>query len=186
MQKYNKLVRDNVAGLLKHQGYQEVKGRKLKGKKYKAELYSLFLQEYKETLDKDKPQQLQVHYADMLEVVRTLMVATKTNIKDIDFAKSQPIDWYQKISPSKQKLANARLDLLLKFDELLQMKTEAIRDQLGDILKSFKQLVETHGLQFAQVEQVRRVMYKRLGGFNQGIYLESVSKIRTNTTAYSA
>ena len=86
MKTYNKLVHDNVTDILKDQGYDKLQGKKLKGKKYKAELYSLFFHEYKETLRKDKPQQLQVHYAEMLEVIRTLMMATKTNIKDVDLS----------------------------------------------------------------------------------------------------
>ena len=182
----NKLVRDNVAGILKNQGYQEIKGTKLKGKKYKDELYLLFFTEYKETLDKDNPQQLQVHYADMLEVVRTLMVASKTNIKAAAMSKNQSIDWYKKASPSKEKLMEARIDLLQKFDELLKMRTEAIRDQLVDMLDSFKQLVEAHQISFAQVEQVRRDMYQRLGGYNKGVYLQSVSRVRTSNASYSA
>ena len=44
MKNCNKLVRDNVASLLKKQGFQEVKGKKLKGAEYKKGLYSLFLQ----------------------------------------------------------------------------------------------------------------------------------------------
>jgi predicted house-cleaning noncanonical NTP pyrophosphatase (MazG superfamily) len=132
-------------------------------------------------LDKDKPQQLQVHYADMLEVVRTLIVATKTNINNIDVQTNQTVDWYKNASPSKQKLTIARIDLLQKFDELLKMKTEAIKDQLLDMLESFKQLLVAHKLSFVQVEQTRRTMYKRLGGFSKGVYLESVSKIKTHT-----
>ncbi len=184
MKNYNKLVRDNVPQALKSQGYQEISGRRLKGKEFKDKLCSLFLTDYKQTLTSDKPQQLQVHYADMLEIVRTLMIMTKTNMKQIDFDKNQALSWYVKTSPSKQKLKLARIDLLQKYDELLLMKTEAVRDQLGDILKSFKQLVETHGLSFDKIEEIRRVMFQNLGGY-KGIYLESVSLTKTDTRAYS-
>jgi len=186
MKNCNKLVRDNVASLLKNQGYQEIKGKKLKGKEYREELYSLFLQEYKETLSKEKPQQLQVHYADMLEIIRTLMVASKTNIREVDFSGNQSIQWYKNLSPSNKKLLEARIDLLQKFYELLPMQTEAVRDQLGDMLISFKDLVEANNLSFANVETQRREMYKRLGGFSQGVYLVSVSKTRTKSNTYSA
>jgi len=182
-----RLIRDNVGGLLKEQGYQEVKGKKLKGEEYKKELYSLFLQEYKETLNTDKKGYLTVHYAEMLEVIRTLMVATKTDIKQFAIDKDRHVlDWYKRVSPSKHRLVEARIDLLQKFYELLPMKTEAIKDQLGDMLVSFKNVVESHEISFAEIEKQRREMYKRLGGYGQGVYLVSVSKQRTKTSAYSA
>lgn len=181
MENCNKLVRDNVASLLKSQGYKKIEGKKLKGKKYKEELYSLFWQEYKETLSEDKSNRVQVNYADMLEVIRTLMISAKINLKDMDFDKNQPLQWYENNSPSKQKLLKARMDLLQKFDELLQCKTEAVKDQLKDVLYSFKQLIEAHQYSFVQVEEVRRTMFKKLGGYNKGIYLVNVSKTRAHT-----
>ncbi|MBQ7797953.1 MAG: hypothetical protein IJ371_02395 [Clostridia bacterium] len=180
MKTCNKLVRDNVTEILKTQGYKEIKGKKLKGEKYKAKLYSLFLQEYKETLNTDEIAELHVHYADMLEVIRTLMITTKTNIKEIDFEKGQPMEWYQRTLSFKSKLNTARIDLLQKFDELLQIKTEAVKDQLGDILHSFRQLVEANNISFIDVEKVRRIMFKKLGGFSQGVYLVSVSQLKTH------
>ena len=179
MKTYNKLVHDNVTDILKDQGYDKLQGKKLKGKKYKAELYSLFFHEYKETLRKDKPQQLQVHYAEMLEVIRTLMMATKTNIKDVDLYQNQSMDWYKNASRDKDKLTKSRIDLLQNFYELLSMKTEAVKDQLTDVLTSFKQLVESHKLSFIQVEEARRTIFKKLGGFSKGVYLVSVSKTNT-------
>ena len=41
---YNKLVRDNVAGLLKSKGYS-ISGKRVRGEQYNIKLYSLFLQE---------------------------------------------------------------------------------------------------------------------------------------------
>ena len=189
MKNCNKLVRDNVASLLKEQGYQEIKGKKLKGKEYRKELYSLFLQEYKETLTENQKNKLQVHYAEMLEVVRTLMVTTKSNIKQFKLDRDQQIiEWYKQLSPikSKQKLVDARIDLLQRFYELLPMETEAIKDQLGDLLISFKQLVEANEFSFTQIEELRRDIYKRLGGFGQGVYLVNVSKTRSKVSTYSA
>ena len=189
MKNYNKLVRDNVASLLKEQGYQEVKGKKLSGKEYRNELYSLFLQEYKETLTESQRNKLQVHYAEMLEVVRTLMVLTKADVKQFKIDNDQQIiDWYKQLSPikAKQKLVDARIDLLQKFYELLPMETEAIKDQLGDMLISFKQLVEANEFSFSQIEEMRRDIYKRLGGFGQGVYLVGVSKTRSRVSTYSA
>lgn len=189
MKNCNKLVRDNVADLLKEQGYQEVRGKKVEGKEYRNELYSLFLQEYKETLTENQKNKLQVHYAEMLEVVRTLMVSTKSDIKQFKPDKDQQvIEWYKQLSPikAKQKLVDARIDLLQKFYELLPMETEAIKDQLGDMLVSFKQLVEANGFSFSQIEELRRDIYKRLGGFKQGLYLVSVAKTRSKLSTYSA
>lgn len=189
MKNCNKLVRDNVASLLKKQGFQEVKGKKLKGAEYKKELYSLFLQEYKETLTEQHLGRLQIHFAEMLEVIRTLMVATNTDLKQFKIDKDQQIiDWYKQLSPTKkeQKLINARIDLLEKFYELLPMETEAVKDQLGDMLMSFKNLVELNEFSFAEIEEQRREIYKRLGGFGQGAYLVSVSKTQSKSNVYSA
>ena len=68
--------------------------------------------------------------------------------------------------------------LLQKFEELLQMQTEAVKDQLNDIFNSFKYLVEAHKLSFVQVEQQRRDRFKKLGGFDKGLYLVGVSKTK--------
>ena len=178
-----RLVRKKTLEKLYAEGYHgEIE--KKKGKQFKFELCSLFLAEYKETLYINKPNQLKVHYADMLEIIRTLMVASKINIKEVVVSQNQPMEWYRDNSPSKQKLKEARIDLLQKFDEFLQMKTEAVRDQLKDMFESFKRLVADHKLSFVQIEQTRRVMFEKLGGF-QGDYLKSVSKIKTSTTADS-
>ena len=178
------VVRDNALDKLKRV-YQKVEGRYLKGEERKTKLCSLFLSKYKETLNAENSQQLQVIYADMLEIVRTLMVITQTNVREIDFTANQSLDWYAKVSPSKQQLKTARIDLLQKFNELLTMKTEAIKDQLADMLKTFKQLIEAHKLSFAKIEEIRRAMFANLGGYSKGVYLESVSMKRTNTVAYS-
>ena len=182
---YNKLVRDKVVDNLKTQGYQKISGTKVKGKQYKEKLYSLFFAEYKETLATENINQLHIHYADMLEVVKTLMLATKTKINDIDFDKNRTFEWFKKSSPSKQKLGEARINLLQRFEELLGMKTEAIRDQLADLLTSLKDVINANNLSFVKVESVRRVMYDKLGGFKKGIYLESVSKTKTASSAYA-
>ena len=84
------------------------------------------------------------------------------------------------------KLLNARVDLLQKFDELLQMETEAVKDQLIDVLVSFKRLIETNEFSWSEIEQQRREMFKLLGGYSKGIYLENVSLKKTNTAVYSA
>ena len=86
--KVKELSRNNAVEMYKSQGFS-VKGRIVKGKEYKAQLYSLFLSRYRETLEVDKPQKLQVCYADMAEVVRTLMVITKTKLKNNTVDKKQ-------------------------------------------------------------------------------------------------
>lgn len=176
--KVKQLVRNDTAIALKNLGL-DVKGKILEGEEHKNELCSLFWQEYKDTLNTSSIKELLVHYADMLEVIRTLMVMSKTNVKDFDLGKNPAMQWYKKSSPNNDKLFDARLDILQKFSELLTIKTEAIKDQLNDILMSFKSLVEAHGLTFAQVEKTRRTMFKKLGGFNQGTYLMGVSKAQT-------
>ena len=177
--KVKELSRNNAVEMYKSQGFS-VKGRIVKGKEYKAQLYSLFLSRYRETLEVDKPQKLQVCYADMAEVVRTLMVITKTNLKNNTLDKKrQALDWYKNLSPSKNKLAEARVDLIQKFYELIPMKTEAVKDQLNDTLISLRNLVESHELSFAKVEEMRKTMREKLGGFEKGVYLESVSKTKT-------
>ncbi len=179
MKKCDRLVRDNVAKQLSEKYLLD--GEKLNGKKHDIKLCSLFLAEYKETLKTNKTQKLTVHYAEMLEIIRTLMVRTKTNIKDTSVAKNQPIEWYQENSPSKQKLEIARINLLQRFGEFLTLKTEAAKDQLLEIFKEFKNLVEKHNISFVNIEQTRREMYKRLGGYSKGLYLVSVSEIQTQT-----
>ena len=174
------LSRNNAVEMYKEQGYA-VNEKKLKGKEYKKELYSLFWSRYKETLEVDKPQKLQVCYADMAEVVSTLMVATKTKFKGgVADKKQQALDWYKSLSPSKNKLAEARSDLIQKFYELIPMKTEAVRDQLNETLISLRNLVVSHNLSFAKVEEIRQAKREKLGGFDKGIYIESVSKIKTS------
>ena len=83
------------------------------------------------------------------------------------------------------RLKMARVDLLQKFYEFLSLKTEAVKDQLKDMLNSFKQLVDAHKISFAKVEQVRRQISKKLGGFSKGVYIESVLKVRKKTQEYS-
>lgn len=174
MVKYNKLVRDNVAGLLKDKGYL-ISGKKLKGDKYNFELYSLFWLDFKSSLSADS-RQVYGHYADMLEVIRTLMVTNNVNIRKLKSGESQPISWYKSFASPDKKLASARTDLLQKFNELLQMKTEAIKDQLNDIFNSFKSLLIAHNIDFAHIEEIRRGQFEKLGGFTKGIYLEEVTK----------
>ena len=172
------LSRNKAAEMYKAQGFA-VKGKVLKGKEYKKQLYSLFLTRYKETLSNDKPQKLQVSYADMAEVITTLMAATKTKFKNnLTDKKQQAINWYKNLSPSKNKLAEARVDLIQKFYELIPMRTEAVKDQLNEMLISLCNLVETHELSFAKVEEMRKTMREKLGGFDKGVYIESVSKIK--------
>lgn len=169
------LSRNNAAEM-----YYGVKGKRLKGKEYKVQLYSLFLSRYKQTLENNKPQKLQVAYADMVEVITTLMTITKTKFKNnLSDKKQQALDWYKNLSPSKTRLQEARVDLIQKFYELIPMRTEAVRDQLNEILVSLRNLVEEHELSFANVEQLRKRMREKLGGFDKGIYIESVSKIKT-------
>ena len=142
--KIEKLSHNNSIKLLETKGNLKIEGKELKGKELKNKLCSLFLSEYKETLTKDDVNQLSVHYAEMLEVIRTLMIASKTDIKEGNLQQNQPINWYKSNTLSKNRLKMARVDLLQKFYEFLSLKTEAVKDQLKDMLNSFKQLVDAH------------------------------------------
>ena len=170
---YSKLIRDNAAEQLKQQGYQ-LKGKILKGEKYKKELYSLFFEDFKECLNETDKNRLTVLYAEMLEALRALMINAKMKINQIGNKASQPLQWYNDFLPDDKRLAGARIDLLEKFYEVMQSKTEAVKDQLGDTFVSFKDVVDAHGLSFAKVEEIRRSNYERYGGFNKGVYLEEV------------
>ena len=176
MKEYNKLVRDDVAGLLKDQGF-ELKGRKLKGEEFDFELFSLFWQNFKQSIN-GKVKQVKIGYAEMLEVVRTLMIRNKVNPSRLKVDESQPVRWYKNTLPQKEKLSNARADLLQRFDELLGLKTEAIKDQLNDLFNGVKQVIEADRFEFAEIERVRRDSYERLGGYTKGVYIEGVSKKR--------
>lgn len=163
-----------------------VDSKMLKGKEYKKELYSLFFSRCKQTMQCDQSQKLQVYYADMVEVVTTLMSLTKTKFKNtLNDIKQQALLWYKSLSPSKNGLQEARVDLIQKFYELIPMKTEAVREQLNEILVSLRNLVEKHELSFADVEQLRKEMRKEMGGFS-GLYINTVVKKRNKTTTLSA
>ena len=168
-------IRDNVPTLLEGKGFM-VKVERLSNEEHKSKLCSLFWHEYEQNLFTNKVAQLQVHYAEMLEVIRTLMVMSKTNVKEFDFDENQAVQWYKNSTSQKQKLEQARMDMLEKFSELLKCETEAIRDQLKDLLISFKHLVDAHGISFAEVEKTRREIYKKLGGYNTKTYLAGVAK----------
>ena len=133
---------------------------------------------------KEKTKQLTVHYAEMLEVIRTLMVKSKTDIKKVNFNQNQSLEWYKNNSPDKGKLNNARINLLQRVDEFLALKTEAVRDQLMDMIQSFKDLVESHKIPFVQVEKFRRKVYEKFGGY-EGDYLEKISFIKRKVVTQS-
>ena len=177
MKEYNKLVRDNVAGLLKNQGF-ELKGRKLQGEELDFQLFSLFWQNFKTTFE-GTIKEVKVAYAEMLEVIRTFMIKNEVNPSQLQSTESQPVKWYKNTLPAKEKLNNARANLLERFDELMGIKTqEARQDQLGDVLDGTKQVIGANGYEFAEIEEIRRESFKRFGGYTKGVYIEGVSKKR--------
>lgn len=185
--KIKELGRDKATELYKAQGYLYIKGKILKGKELNDKLCSLFWSKFKQTLSEDNVQKLQVCYAEMMESVTTLMAKTKTQFKNhLADKNQQALQWYKGISPAKTRLKEARVDLMQKFYELTQLKTEAVRDQLNELLASLHNVITEHGLKFANVEKTRKIMQEKLGGYSKGIYLESVSRTKTNTTSYSA
>ncbi len=175
MKEYNKLVRDNVAGLLKNQGY-ELKGRKLQGEEFDFELFSLFWQNFKTTFE-GSVKEVKVAYAEMMEVIRTFMIKNQVNPAQLKSVESQPVKWYKNTLPQKERLNNARANLLERFYELIGVKTqEARQDQLGDVFDGTKQVIDANGYEFAEIEEIRRNNFKRFGGYTKGIYIEGVSK----------
>lgn len=174
MKENNKLVRSKVPEMLKEKGYK-LKGRKLDSATYKAKLHKLFLHEYKETLSKTNLTYTQVHYADMLEVIRTLRIQNQAKVCNVE--ELQFMEWYESFTPHLQKLKESRTDLLAKFYELLGIKNEEVaQDQLTELTNSFKKLVLASGLEPAQIERLRKDRLAKLGGFN-GVYLEKVSRV---------
>ena len=182
------LVRKETLANLKKQGIKG-NGKMLKGDKLKHALHSLFFRRYKENLTNSNKKNIQLNYADMLEVIRTLIIKSKADINEFNINENQTLQWYKSASPSKKKLLQARIDLLQKFDELLGMETEAEKDQVKDVFNSFKNLVEEHGFSFASIEQTRRMLNEKLGGYvnnkGEGVFLESATKTRLKTITYS-
>jgi hypothetical protein len=129
----------------------------------------------------------------MLEVLQSLMKHTKTKFKNsLTDPKYQAMQWYKNLSPidSSERVKEARIDLMQKFQDLTMMKTEAVRDHLNEMVESLYNLVECHKLSFARkldrekvsfasVNATNKKMCENLGGFDKGVYIESVSKIKT-------
>jgi len=179
MKTYNKLVRDKIPDLLKSQGYR-LKGQNLDEEQYTFELYSLFWQSFKQTLNSSK-WKAQIYFADMLEIVRTLMIKNKLNPRKVKADENQAIKWYKNLLPYNQKLYNARTDFLKRFYELLQSNTESIKDQLSDMFNSLKQLVESSDFNFKKIEEVRRKTFEKYGGFSNPYRLDKVSQVRKHS-----
>ena len=166
------------------QGYPYIEGKVLKGKELKDKSCSLFLTRYKQTLSEENVQKLQVYYADMMEVITGLMAKTKTQFKNpLADKNQQALQWYKGLTPAKTRLKEARIDLMQRFYEFTGMKTEAVRDQLNEMLTSLHNVIVEHGLNFNNVKALWKKMHEILGGFE--IYIESVSRTKTNTTSYS-
>jgi galactose-1-phosphate uridylyltransferase len=179
------LSRDNVAEAYVAQGYPLVKGKILKGKELMAKSCSLFLARFKQTLQEDNVQKLQVYYADMMEDLINLMSKSRTQFKNpYEDKNKQALQWYKKLSPAKSGLKEARIDLMQKFYEFTGMKTEAVRDQLNELLASLANVMEQQGLEVSKVETTRKSMRAKLGGFDKGVYIDSVSHVNTNAINY--
>lgn len=179
MKEYNKLVRVKVVDLLKNLGCQ-IKGYVVEGEELAFELFSLFWQNFKKTFQ-GPVNEVKVAYAEMLEVVRTFMVKNEVNPAELKSDESQPVKWYKNTLPQRERLNNARADLLQRFHELLGIQTqEARKDQLGDVFDGTKRLVEADGYEFAEIEKTRRDLFKRLGGYpyDKGVHIQGVSKKR--------
>ena len=133
------------------------------------------MQEYKEALAKPYLEHSQVHYANMLEVVRTLRMFNNANSVGIE--EQQAFEWYNGFTPKLQKLKEARMDLLVKYYELLNIQNdEVMQIQLAELTNSFKNLVLASGLEPINIEKLRKNQLIQLGGFN-GVYLEKVSRV---------
>ena len=173
MKQYNKLVRDNVANILKDKGYA-IKGRKLQDEEYISKMYSLFWQEFNDSLN-TSAKTIQLRYVEMLEIIRALMLKNGVKLSSAKDNTAQAVVWYSKLVNDDKKVKDTTSSFVQRFYELLSVKTEAIKDQLIDLFNSFKQMVEANNIDFAQVETKRRLQFDRFGGFNKGIYLEGVT-----------
>ena len=178
----NRLVRDNITGLLENKGFS-VNSERLDTNRFKINLYSLFLLQIKEskelnTDDEKSKQKLQEIYADMLEIIKTIAKVEKISAKDISLEKSpKPIDWYKKLMPKSLRLKIAQTDLLNQFDEFLVIKNQEVKtSQLQEIVTDFKNVLNAQEISFNQVELTRRDMFKKFGGYSQGVYIKGYSK----------
>ena len=175
MKKFDKLVRNRVSGLLESKGYK-VTTKKLDGEQREKGLYSLFLREFKECEVELDAKKLQINYADMLEIIQDLSVEDIT-VADIKHLESQPMKWYKRLMPKKERIKQSKTNLLLKYDELLQIDNDEVRkEQLKEMFAALKELIEARGFNFSKVESLRMERLAKLGGFSQGIYLEEVEK----------
>lgn len=173
MKERDKLVRSKVPQMLQEKGYK-VQCVKLDSATFKLKLHELFLHEYKEALSKSNLRYVQAHYADMLEIIRTLRIqnqAKACNVEDLKF-----IEWYDSFTPEMRRLKECRTDLLVKFYELLGVEdSEVVQEQLTELTNSFKKLIVASGLQASQIEELRKKRLAELGGF--GVYLGKVSRV---------
>lgn len=182
MKKFNKLVRNRVSGLLENKGFK-VTTKKLDDEQREKGLYSLFLREFKECEAELDVKKVQVHHADMLEVVQTLS-SVDIKVEDLKNNRNQAMKWYQKLMSAKERIMQARTNLLLKYDELLRIKNNEVRqEQLKEVFVALKDWIEERGFDFSKAIVLQKERLKKLGGFSQGIYLEEVE--RANKIEYS-
>lgn len=179
MKEYNKLVRNNA--LSKAQGV-EFRSKKVKGKEFKTKLLALFLDEYQQSLSQTDEKKLITNYAEMLEIIKTLVVENQSSLQEISSNNSsQAMDWYTALISDEEKVYYSSTDLLERYYELLSIENnEVFKDGLKDLFVSFKQVIKANNISFKQVELLRRAKAEKIGGFDKGIYLQGVVRINEN------
>lgn len=89
MEKYNKLVRDNIPDIISNNGETPIT-RILSDEEYKIELEKKLYEEYKEVLNSTTSEERIEELADMLEVIISLAKLENKKLEDIvEVAKSK-------------------------------------------------------------------------------------------------
>ena len=173
MEKINKLVRDRVSGVLASKGYNVVT-KKLNDEQRKNGLYSLFLREFKECEETGNASKRITHCADMLQILDTLFEGESLH-EHTRNKQDHPLKWYEKLASERERVKKSKTNLLSKFYELLTIENnEVFQDQLKEVSNAVKDWIESINLDFDRVVQVCKDRLAKLGGFNQGVYLEGV------------
>lgn len=125
--------------------------------KTREPLYQEFLRVFKQSQNVSASQR-QVCYAEMLEVIRKLIISSDTKVSDVGkCAESQPISWYKQTISKEQAEFNSTVELLERFSELMAVESqEVFRDVVKELFVSFRGMVKSSGYSLKEIEMIRR------------------------------
>lgn len=125
--------------------------------KTREQLYREFLRAFKQTKNTSGEQQ-KVYYAEMLEVIRKLIISCDMNVSEVGkCAESQPISWYKRTVSGEQAVLNSQRELLERFAELMSVESpEVYGDLIEEVFVAFRGLVKASNLTLKSVEMTRR------------------------------